>query len=86
MKTLSMHLRASMAATSNCITTFPWSVLLFHETPRLKMLPVDLPSRIWQIMAVTLRHRTPRPIVVRFLECAREVSQSIASSRSRQEV
>jgi hypothetical protein len=53
MKTLSVHLRASMAATSNCITTFPWSVLLFQESLRLKMLPVDLPSRNWPIMAVT---------------------------------
>jgi DNA-binding transcriptional LysR family regulator len=79
MKTLSVHLRASMAATRHCITTFPWSVLLFHEQLRLAMLPVDLPSRSWPIMAVTLRHRTPSPIVARFLESARAVSRSISA-------
>ena len=84
MKTLSVHLRADMAATSNCITTFPWSVLLFHDNLRLKMLPVDLPPRKWPIMAVTLRHRTPSPIVARFLEAARAVSRSISGSPSRQ--
>ena len=78
MKTLSVHLRANMAATSHCITTFPWSVLLFHENLQLKMLPVDLPSRNWPIMAVSLRHRTPSPIVARFLEAAHAVSRSIS--------
>jgi DNA-binding transcriptional LysR family regulator len=84
MKTLSVHLRANMAATGNYVTTFPWSVLLFHDNLQLKMLPVDLPSRNWPIMAVTLRHRTPSPIVARFLEAARAVARSISGSPSRQ--
>lgn len=83
MKTLSVHLRAHMAATSDCITTFPWSVLLFHEQLQLKTLPVELPSQSWPIMAVTLRHRTPSPIVGRFLESARAVSRSISGRPSR---
>jgi DNA-binding transcriptional LysR family regulator len=85
MKTLSVHLRADMAASSNYITTFPWSVLLFHVNLQLKVLPVDLPSKSWPIMAVTLRHRTPNPIVTRFLEAARAVSCSTSRSPSSQD-
>jgi DNA-binding transcriptional LysR family regulator len=83
MKTLSVHLRASMAATSNCITTFPWSVLLFHDQPRLRMLPVELPSRSWPILAVTLRHRTQSPLAARFLDSARATSRSISGHAPR---
>ena len=82
MKTLSVHMRAKMVATSNCITTFPWSVVLFHGHLQLKTLPIDLPLRSWPIMAVTLKHRTPSPIVARFLESARAVSRSIPGRRS----
>jgi DNA-binding transcriptional LysR family regulator len=82
-KTLSVHLRANIVATRSCITTFPWSVLLFHQQLQLKMLPVDLPARSWPIIAVTLRHRTPSPIVARFLESARAVSRSISGRSSR---
>jgi DNA-binding transcriptional LysR family regulator len=84
MKTLSVHLRANLAATGNCITTFPRSVLLLQgEHLRLKVLPIDLPSRTWPIMAVTLRDRTLSPIVERFLACARTVSRSLSKSSPR---
>jgi DNA-binding transcriptional LysR family regulator len=84
MKTLSIHLRANMAATGKCITTFPRSVLLLHGRHlRLKVLPIDLPPRTWPIMAVTLRDRTLSPIVERFVECARSVSRSLSRPSSR---
>jgi DNA-binding transcriptional LysR family regulator len=80
MKTLSVHLRANMAATRRCITTFPRSVLLLHGAHlRLKVLPVDLPPQSWPIMSVTLRNRTLSPIVERFLKCARSVSRSLSN-------
>ena len=82
MKTISVHLRANMAATRNCITTLPWSVMLFNEQPQLKMLPLALPSRSWPIMAVTLKHRAPNPIVARFLESARAVARSTSGCPS----
>ena len=83
MKTLSVHLRAHMAATRNCVTTIPRSVLLLHgEHLRLKTLPVELPSRSWPIMAVTVRNRMLNPIVERFLEDARSVSRSLSHSTS----
>ena len=81
MKTLSVHLRANMAATGKFVTTFPRSVLLLNaEQLNLKSLPVDLPSRSWPIMAVTLKNRTLSPIVERFMDCARKVSQSLSAS------
>ena len=79
MKTLSVHLRASMVAAGNSITTFPLSVLLLQgEHLRLKALPLDLPRRAWPIMAVTLRNRTPTPIAERFIAGARRVSQALS--------
>jgi DNA-binding transcriptional LysR family regulator len=80
MKTLSVHLRAEMAATGRFVTTFPRSVLMLHaERLRLKVLPVDLQSRSWPILAVSLKNRTLSPAVERFLECARSVGQQLSS-------
>ena len=85
MKTLSVHLRANLAATGKCITTFPRSVMLLQGAHlRLKVLPIDLPPRAWPIVAVTLRDRTLSPIVGRFVECARSVSQFLSKSSPRQ--
>jgi DNA-binding transcriptional LysR family regulator len=85
MRTLSVHLRANLAATGRCVTTFPRSVLLLHgQHLGLKVLPIDLPPRTWPILAVTLRDRTLSPIVERFLTCARTVSRSLSKSQPRQ--
>jgi DNA-binding transcriptional LysR family regulator len=84
MKTLSVHLRAHMAATRNCVTTIPRSVLLLHgESLKLKMLPIELPSRSWPIIAVTVRNRMLSPIAERFLEDARAISRSLSAPVSR---
>jgi DNA-binding transcriptional LysR family regulator len=79
MKTLSVHLRAEMAATGRFVTTFPQSVLLLHaDRLQLKVLPVDLQSRSWPILAITLKNRTLSPVVERFLDCARSVGKQLA--------
>ena len=79
MKTLSVHLRAEMAATGRFVTTFPRSVLLLHaDRLKLKVLPLDLPTRSWSILAVTLKNRTLSPIVERFLDCARSVGKRLS--------
>lgn len=78
-KTLSVHLRANMVATGKFVTTFPRSVVLLHgERLGLKVLPIELPSRSWPVLAVTLKNRTVSPIVERFLDCARSAAHSLS--------
>ena len=43
------------------------------------MLPVDMPSCPWLVVILTLKNRTLSPIVQRFIECAHEVTNSLAS-------
>lgn len=78
MKTLSVHLRAQMAAALNCATALPSSVLLLHgDDLGLKVLPLELPSRDWPILAVTVRNRMLSPVVEHFLADARAVARSL---------
>lgn len=72
-KTISVHLRASMAATGRFITTFPRSVLALHAKRfDLKILPVDLPNAEWPIKIATLRNRSLSVVAQRFIHCAQE--------------
>ncbi len=81
MKTVSVHLRAHMVASRPCITTFPRSVMMLQGRQLgLKSLPLALPPRQWPIFAVTLRERTPGPLVERFLQHARAVARSLSGS------
>ena len=78
--TYSMDIRAKLSAQGRFITVVPSSVLRLdsHRHP-LKMLPVDLPMRPWPVTVLTLKNRTLSPVVERFIECAREVTKSIAA-------
>ncbi len=76
--TYSMDLRAKMAARGRFITAVPKSVLRHGgEGYKLKMLPVDMPTRPWPITIFTLKNRTLSPVIERFIECAREVAKSM---------
>jgi DNA-binding transcriptional LysR family regulator len=82
MKTISVHLRASMAATGRFITTFPRSVLALHaERFALKMLPVDLPNANWPVKIATLRNRSLSGVVKRFIACASEIASGAPGSK-----
>lgn len=73
-KTLSVHLRTNLLATGQFITALPRSVLhLYAERFSLKALPLELPSRPWPVLAITLKNRTLTPVVDRFIECTRSV-------------
>jgi hypothetical protein len=50
---------------------------------KLKVLPVDLPTRPWPVNIVTLKNRTLSPVVERFIECAREVTRPMREARPR---
>jgi DNA-binding transcriptional LysR family regulator len=78
-RTISVHLRASMTATGRFVTTFPKSVLYFHaDRFALKELSVDLPERIWPIKIAMLKNRTLSPVVEQFIDCARTIAKSLA--------
>ncbi len=77
MKTISVHLRASMVATGRFVTTFPRSVLDLHaDRLGLKMLPVDLPNANWPVKIATLRNRSMSTVVKRFIACAGAIAKS----------
>jgi hypothetical protein len=44
---------------------------------------VDLPARAWPIAILTLTNRTLSPVVARFIECAREVANSMGERLGR---
>jgi DNA-binding transcriptional LysR family regulator len=78
--TLSMSVIAHFVPDGPFITAMPRSVAHFNS---LKVLPVDLPVRPWPVNIVTLKNRTLSPVVERFIECAREVTKSIAGRPER---
>jgi DNA-binding transcriptional LysR family regulator len=83
MKTISVHLRASMTATGRFVTTLPRSVLHFHaDRFALKGLSVDLPEHVWPIKVAVLKNRTLSPVVDRFIDCAGAVAKSLAGPKS----
>lgn len=74
--TFSVHVRADMVASGECIATFPGAVVrYFAARSAVKVLPVDLPERPWPMGIVTLRGRTLSPVVERFIEHLREFTQ-----------
>ena len=73
LRTFSVHLRANMLGSGHFIATFPNSVARFYaERFFLKVLPVDLPARPWLLAMLTLKNRTPSPVVERFVEHLRQ--------------
>ena len=79
MRTLSIHIRASMVSTSDLVTTFPTALEQCAQRYSLTALPVRLGTRTWPVVMATLKHRTLSPVVERFMECARKVGQQSSS-------
>ena len=79
LRTFSVHLRTHLLASGHFITVLPNSVMRVNsERYALKALPIDLPVRQWPVAIVTLKNRTLSPVVERLIECAREVTKSLA--------
>jgi DNA-binding transcriptional LysR family regulator len=78
--THSVHLIAHFLTNGPFITAIPGSWVHLNS---LKVLDVGLPARPWPVAIVTLKNRTLSPVVERFIECAREVTKSIAGSAGR---
>jgi DNA-binding transcriptional LysR family regulator len=76
--TLSVHLRTNLLASGRFITVFPRSVMrLYARRFSLKALPISLPARPWPVAVVTLKSRTPSPVVELFIEQLRIFSKSL---------
>jgi DNA-binding transcriptional LysR family regulator len=76
--TLSVHLRTNLLANGGFITVFPRSVMnLYAQRFSLKVLPVNFPARPWPVAVVTLKNRTPSPVVELFIEQLRNFSKSL---------
>lgn len=74
----SIHLRNHLVGTGRFVAATLASVVRLNAGPfRLKVLPVMLPTAIVPLGVVTVKNRTLSPVVSLFLECAREVGQSL---------
>jgi len=77
-KTFSVHLRNFLSMRGPFIAVLPASILKLNADIGLKMLPLELPSPPRPVVVITLKHRTLSPSVEVFLECARDVTKSLA--------
>ena len=76
--TLSVHLRTNLLANGSFVTVLPRSVVnLYAQRFSLKVLPVDFPARPWPVAVVTLKNRTPSPVVELFVEHLRAFAKSL---------
>jgi DNA-binding transcriptional LysR family regulator len=74
----SPYLRSSLASRGQFIAVLPRSVLhVDAERYSLKRLPIQLSNKPSPVAIVTLRNRTLTPAVQVFIECAREIANSV---------
>jgi DNA-binding transcriptional LysR family regulator len=67
--TLSLHLRTNFAALGGHVTVLPRSVFaVCSERFELRELPVKIPTPPLPIAVLTLKNRTPSPVVALFIE------------------
>jgi DNA-binding transcriptional LysR family regulator len=78
--TLSISLRTEMLGGGDFITLLTKSVVdTFCERYSLKVLPVSLPAHRSPVGILMLKNRTVAPAVKLFMQCAREVAQSLTT-------
>jgi DNA-binding transcriptional LysR family regulator len=79
----SLHLRNRLLATGRYLSVVPASLLHFGDLPSpLKVLPVDLAIEPRPVAIVTLKDRTLGPVAKLFIDCAREITKSLANAKS----
>ena len=75
---LATEMRANLMRTGRYLSIVPEFWLQLPEPrPFIKKLPVDLAIASAPIAVITLKNRTPSPVVQRFIECAREVAKPL---------
>jgi DNA-binding transcriptional LysR family regulator len=82
--TSSVHLRNLLGRIGRFVLALPISVLeLYADLFRLKKLSIELPRAQLPLGIVTLKNRTLSPTAELFIECAREVTKSLAAGSER---
>jgi DNA-binding transcriptional LysR family regulator len=76
--TLSMSVITHFLADGRFITAMPRSVAYFKS---LKILPVDLPARLWPVNIVRLKNRTLSPAARQFIACAHDFAGEMRKGR-----
>jgi DNA-binding transcriptional LysR family regulator len=76
---LAPEMRANLMRTGRYLSIVPEFWLQFPERHSfIKKLPVELPIASAPIGIITLKNRTPSPVVQRFIDCARDVAKPLA--------
>ena len=74
-------MRANLLRTGRYLTVMPEFWLQFPDRhPFIKKLPVE-PIAGGPIGIMTLKNRTPSPVVQRFIDCAREVAKPLVGRK-----
>ena len=76
--TVAMNLRLALLGSGNYISCIPLSVYRYGaQGLPIKALPIDLDLSLPLVM-ISLKQRSPSPVVQVFIECARQVAQQMA--------
>src|SRR5262245_14887310 len=76
----SVTLRMQLMADGPYISVFTSSVIRMHAHRfGIAALPINLPSKPWPVVVVTLRNRTQSAAVERFVESIRQVANSLSA-------
>jgi DNA-binding transcriptional LysR family regulator len=82
-RSYSVHQRMTLLATDRFISAEVGSVLQFNaDRFPIKVLPVNLAIKPWPVWLVTLKGKTPSPVVQTFVEHAREVANPLQKRNS----
>jgi hypothetical protein len=77
-----IQLRIHLLTTGRFLSILPADLLrLVGKRWSLKALPVDLGIRGSSLQLITLRNRTLTSVAKLFIECAREVAQSLSKTK-----
>ncbi|MCK1739821.1 LysR family transcriptional regulator [Bradyrhizobium sp. 139] len=79
----SILMQTALLTSERFLSFLPASMLHFSaKRLSLKVLPVEMPARMWPIGIITIKGRTPNPAQRLFVECTREIATPLARKRT----
>ena len=80
--THAINMRISLAATGPFLAVVTAGVISVPgKYPSIRKLPVDLPTKLRGVYVLTLKKRTLSPLAQRFIDCARDIAESLAKRK-----